>query len=253
MRLYRGDSLPPQVYSASGRNRGRTFADHFCGNGLMVKFGDHGPSTLLQGKDLLDIVLSHVGYDVGQPEQALADHSPLISFSKDQETAFNFSERTGKKDLEECFLEEATHFMWEFEIELPSPSKPGLYNFTYKADPANCRVFIQKQLQRGLFGEAESGDVDTIAKAIMNVAAVSHADADESDHRAELIDVVTYVKAHDTSRREKRLVDNTLKRSSRDFEWLLYPKDRMPNGHGFSARFSMNRHLWVYRCFRVRR
>ena len=252
MKLYRGDSLPRQVYVASGRDRGRTFADHFCGNGLMAKFGDRGMSTLLQGKDLLDIVLNHVGYDVSHHEEALADHSPLISFSKDPETAFNFSERTGKKDLEECFLEEATHFMWELEIELPSPSELGRYKFTYKADPVNCRMLIQEQLQRGLLREAVRGDTETIAKAIMNAAAMHTADSDERDHYAELIDVVTYVQTQDTSRREKRLVDNTLQRSSRDLEWLLYPKDPMLNGHGFSARFSMNRHLRVYRCFRVK-
>jgi hypothetical protein len=218
----------------------------------MTKFGDQGSSTLLQGKDFLDVVLSHVGYDVGQPEQVLADHSPLISFSKDPETAFNFSERTGKKHLKECFLEEATHFMWELEIKLSSSSNLGVYKFTYNADPVNCKAFVQEELQRSLLREAESGDVDTVAKAIMNVSAMSHADGDERDHYAELIDAVTYVQAHDTSRREKRLVDNTLKRSSRDFEWLLYPKDPMPNGHGFSARFSMNPHLRVYRCFRIR-
>ena len=65
MNLYRGDSLPAVVYNTSARRRGRTFAEYFCGNGLMAKFADGGRSALLWGRDLLDLVLVHVGYDVG--------------------------------------------------------------------------------------------------------------------------------------------------------------------------------------------
>jgi hypothetical protein len=254
MKLYRGDSLPQSVLTVNSRDRGRTFADHFCGAGLMAKFGDQGLNSVLIGKDLLEIVLSHVGYDAGQPEQDLADHSPLISFSEDPETAFTFTApRRDRNDFEECVLDEATHFMWELDIDLPPPSEPGRYRFEYEADPVNCRAIVQGQLRRSLLRDAENGDADGIAEAMMNLSAMSHAEADESSHYAELIDVVTYIQNQNTSGRTSRLVDNTLQRSTRDREWLLYPRDPMPNGHGFSARFSMNRHLLVYRCFRIRR
>jgi hypothetical protein len=206
----------------------------------------------LQGKDLLDTVLCHVGCDVGQPEQALADHNPLISFSEAPETAFTFSERTGKRDLDECFFENATHFVWELNIELPPPLEPGRYRFTYRADSTNCRTLVQAQFQRGLAREAVTGKPDMLAKALMNGYATVYADMDESEHYAELIDVVTYVRAQDTRQRERRLVENTLARSSRDREWLLYPQDPMPDGLGFSAVFCMNEHLRPFQWFRVR-
>ena len=78
----------------------------------MAKFADGGRSALLWGRDLLDLVLVHVGYDVGQPEQELADHSPMISFSADRGAAFHFTDRTQKKALRLCKLDEATHFIW---------------------------------------------------------------------------------------------------------------------------------------------
>lgn len=252
VKLYRGDSLPSPVRSASGRARGRTFADLFCGTGLIAKFGDGGSSELLQGKDLLDIVLCHVGYDVGQSEQALADYSPLISFSEDPEKAFDFSERTGKKGLEECVFENATHFVWELNRELPPPLEPGRYRFTYRADSTNCRTLVQAQFQRGLAREAVTGKPDLLAKALMNGYATIYAGMDESEHYAELIDVVTYARTQDTAQRERRLVKNTLARSSRDREWLLYPQDPMPDGFGFSAVFSMNRHLRPFQWLRAR-
>jgi len=68
MRLFRGDSLPARILSTNGRNRGRTFAEHFCGNGLMAKFSDGGTSRMLKDHDLFDLVISHIGYDLGQPE-----------------------------------------------------------------------------------------------------------------------------------------------------------------------------------------
>lgn len=44
----------------------------------MAKFADGGSGSLLRGRDLLALVLAHVGYDLGTPEQELHDHSPLI-------------------------------------------------------------------------------------------------------------------------------------------------------------------------------
>lgn len=249
VKLYRGDSLPNPARSTSGRARGRTYPDLFCGSGLIAKFS--GTSTLLQGKDLLDIVLCHVGYDVGQSEQALADHSPLISFSEDPEKAFDFSERTGKKGLEECVFENATHFVWELNIELPPPVEPGRYRFTYKAGPSNCWPFIRERFWRGVAREAETANPHDLFSALRDGFGAVYAGMDESEHYAELIDVVTYVKAQDTRQRERRLVENTRVRSSRDREWLLYPQNPMPDGFGFNAVFSMNRHLRPFQWFRV--
>lgn len=252
MRLYRGDRFPLPILSTRGRHRGRTFADHFCGNGLMAKFADGGISRLLERKDLVDLVLAHVGYDVGRPEQELADHSPLISFSEDKRTAFGFVDRTHSLDLEECLFDDATHFMWQIEIALPSPRQPGLYEITYEADPVNCMALVEQQLTRGVSREVNSGNFDSIAKSLMNAVAMAHAAEDQRMHYARLIDVLTYVNSQDVSGREARLVNNTLQRADRDREWLLYPNDLMPDGHGFSARFTMNRHLAVHSCYRVR-
>ena len=47
----------------------------------MAKFSDGGLSHYLDGRNLLDLVLAHVGYESNIPEQELAYHSPMISFS----------------------------------------------------------------------------------------------------------------------------------------------------------------------------
>jgi hypothetical protein len=47
----------------------------------------------------LEQVLAHVGHARGTPEQALAEHSPLISFSESSESAFSFMEGTGRPNL----------------------------------------------------------------------------------------------------------------------------------------------------------
>jgi hypothetical protein len=81
MKLYRGDSIPKHVQDVVRDDRGRTFADHFCGTGLMAKFADGGSSKLLRGKELIHMILSHVGYERGQPEQEFSYRShffPLL-------------------------------------------------------------------------------------------------------------------------------------------------------------------------------
>jgi len=142
--------------------------------------------------------------------------------------------------------------MWQLEVDLPTPCEPGIYEFTYEADQVNCKALVQQQLARGISREAASRDLESIAKGLMNAAAVSHAAADQCAHYATLIDAVTYVNWKGSSGRKDRLVNNTRQRASRDREWLLYPKDPMPDGPGFSARFMMNRYLHVYGCYRVR-
>lgn len=115
MKLYRGDSLPSQVRSADRKSRGRTFAQYFCGNGLMAKFADGGHSYLVSGKELRQLVEEHIGYVVGAASEELSLHSPLLSFSESRERAFAFLERREKKrqNLVECNFEDATHFLWD--------------------------------------------------------------------------------------------------------------------------------------------
>jgi hypothetical protein len=252
MKFYRGDSIPNQVQGVARNERGRTFADHFCGNGLMAKFADGGSSRLLHGKDLLDMILSHVGYEHDQPEKLFSYRSPFLSFTQDSGAAFGFAKRTGKKDLEECLLEDASHFVWELDIDLPNEVEPGRYEFSYKASSENYASLVAEQIQRGLEQEALTGNAHDLVKGIMNLTAIYHAEADPRNHRAELIDVVRYVQSHNTISRDSRLVSNTLERAYRSREWLLYPTDPMEDGPGLSYRFATNRHLRVYRCYRVR-
>jgi hypothetical protein len=252
MKLYRGDSLPPNVVQAPARARGRTFANHFCGNGLMAKFADGGSSWLLRGRDLLGLTLAHVGYDLGTPEQELHDHSPLISFSVGVETAFRFSDRTQRKDLAPSNLDEASHFMWQLDVELSRPLEPGRYALRFQSDPVNCEAIVEEQLHRGLQTQATTGDMDLIGQALMDAAAMEYARADETEHYAELIDVVPFVVAKSPRDGSNRLVENTVARATRDREWLLYPMDPMHDGPGYSARFPMNKHLSVSGCFKIR-
>ena len=249
--LYRGDSLPKSVTHMQNY-RGRTFANYFCTNGLMARFADGGSSRLLYGLDALDIVLKHVGYDKNYSEEELAYHSPMISFSEMPGAAFQFAERTERKrkKLETCDLHDATHFMWRLELELGEPEEPGLYPFRYKADPENCNQIISEQLHQGQLLQVQTGDMNKIGQSLLALAVMSHALSDESEHHADLINVVEFVSERNTKGREKRLVENTLNRASRDMEWLLYPKDSMPGGQGYSSRFVMNKHLSVYGCFK---
>lgn len=255
MRLYRGDSLPREVAAANSRIRGRTFADHFIGNGLMAKFADGGTSELLLGKSLLQLVLEHVGYESGTPAERLSDHSPFISFSMSEACAFAFSERKEKKRLrlQPCHLDEATHFVWELEIDMErdvKKVKPGQFDLEYSANPTNCSSFIEEELRRGIQKEVTTHDPWALACALGKYIACRHATADSSIHRAVLVDVVSFVCEQDTSTFDNQLVRNTIERATRDHEWLIYPADLMPNGQGVSARFTMNRHLGVYGCFR---
>ncbi len=178
MKFYRGDSLPSQIRSVGRKDRGRTFAEHFCGNGLMSKFADGGSWTLLRGMELLDMILSHVGYQCDQPEERFSYRSPFLSFTSDAGAAFDFAERSGKKDVEECPLEAASYFIWELEIELPCEVEPGRFEFLYKASSTNCRQLIQDQIQRGLELEAQTGNLHPFARGIRNLAAALHADND---------------------------------------------------------------------------
>ncbi|MBS0183908.1 MAG: hypothetical protein JSS39_16090 [Nitrospira sp.] len=252
MKLYRGDSIPAGMISIAREDRGHTFANHFCGNGLMAKFADNGSSTLLRGKDLLDMVLSHVGYERGEPEQGFSYRSPFLSFSQYEAAAFSFAERTGRKALEPCPLEDASYFVWELDADLPSEAEVGRYELVYRASSINCRQLVADQIRRGLEREAATRDGHDLMMGLMNLAALSHADADPRDHRAELIDVVKYIQKYGATGHDQRLFRNSLERAGRSHEWLLYPTDPMEDGPGVSSRFAMNQHLRVHRCYRVR-
>ncbi|MGE0474960.1 MAG: hypothetical protein AB7P17_15105 [Nitrospirales bacterium] len=250
MKLFRGDSLPDRVLWSGPEDRGRTFVEHFCGTGLMAKFADGGTSALLAGHDLVDLVLKHVGYNAWAPERALAYRSPMLSFSAVRETAFQFSNRRKESDLVPCRLDAATHFVWELDIDLPAPIASGHYRFTYQADPVHVMPFINDQVRRGLEIEAITGYLHVLGSALLQAAGAVASAADPSLHCAELINVALFLQAHDLSNRDERLVSNALLRAYRDHEWLLYPKDLMPDGGGISCRFAMNRYLKVSACFR---
>lgn len=252
MKLYRGDSIPSRICSAPPGERGRTFADHFCGTGLTSKFADNGSNALLRGKALLDMVLGHVGYERDEPEQDLSYRSPFLSFTEDHSSAFSFAERSGRKSLEECLIEDAAYFIWELDIDTPNESEPGHYEFLYRASSVNCTALVMGQIQRGREEEALTKDTHNLVMGLMNLVALVHADADIRDHHAELIDVTKYVENQDHNSCDHRLVDNTLERARQSREWLLYPMDPKEDGPGVSSRFHMNRHLRVYKCYRIR-
>jgi len=249
MKLYRGDSVPRCVTSSSSHGRGRTFAEFFCGNGLMAKYSQGGRPEMLAGKDLLQLVVEHVGYTPGTVSAELAYHSPMLSFTSSLERAFAFCERTEKKRLrlEGCPFEQATHFIWELDIELSPTSSIGLYHLVYEADPANCREITEEHIRRGLIEEATTGNIHALASGIRDLLAQQHAASDEAHHHAMLVDVRRYVE-HERldgrlATRDQQLVGNCLERSRRDREWLLYPMDPMPDGYGLSGRIWMNRYL----------
>jgi len=251
MKLYRGDSLPGPVLKADRRDRGRSFADHFCGTGLVAKFADRGANALLRDKLLLDMILSHVGYERHTQEECFSSRSPFLSFTSKIDKAFDFAERTHKKKLVICPLEDASYFLWELDIDLPNEVDPGRYEFHYKANSINCRSFVMGQIQRGYEIEAQTGDQHDLAMGLMNLIAGCIADKDTSDHSAELVHVVPYVTQHDTIEKNQCLVTNTVNRASSVDEWLLYPTDSMKDGFGVSSRFIMNQHLRVHGCYRI--
>lgn len=252
MKLYRGDSIPSKVRAAGRADRGRTFAEHICGAGLMAKFADEGSGDLLRERTLLDIVLAHVGYLSGTPEEKLSYRSPLISFTEDESHALAFANRSGRKALVKCSVEDASHFVWMLDIDLPKESAPGHYRFEYRASSVNCHGAVNCQIEKAARREAKVGDMGLIPRALMNWAALQAADNDPRNHSAELINVVTFIEGSDVSRVDPQLVARAKARASRSSEWLLYPTSPMDESGGISSRFAMNRHLHIYTCLKER-
>jgi hypothetical protein len=218
----------------------------------MAKFADGGSSRLLHGRDLFDLVVAHVGYERGTPEQDLAYRSPMLSFSEDIDAAFGFAERSQSKELEPSTIEDATHFVWQLETPL-TPRSPGHYAMQFKTDPVNCEQLVRDQVPRAMAAAHRDGDLAGIARVVGSIGVMDMARQDSSLHYAELVDVVTFVKARVAGRTEvnERLVRNSLTRAARSREWLLYPMDAMADGPGYSSRFPMNQHLRVFGCYRV--
>lgn len=251
MKLYRGDSLPSQVLSADRKVRGKTFAKHFCGSGLMAKFGDGGFHSLVRKKSMRQIVEEHIGYVTGQPSEKLALHSPMLSFSSCRGRAFEFLERRKKKRLRlvQCSFEAATHFCWELDVGLPAPSKPGLYHIEYNADPVHCIEIVERQLRQGLETESQDGNPHPFMSALGSVVAMNHAAADMGLHCADLVDAVEFLR-EDRSGADASVLANARRRAERDREWLLYPADPIDGGTcPPSACFMMNKHLSVSACY----
>ncbi|MDD5267078.1 MAG: hypothetical protein PHO08_08110 [Methylococcales bacterium] len=244
MKLYRGDSLPKETRGVNKLRRGKTFAELFPANGLIAKFADGGHSSLIEGKNLIDLVIEHIGYELNQPEQLLSDHSPMLSFSEKIETAFRFCTKRSKKiKYVECPSKEASHFIWKLDVDLPIESEPGIYDLRFKANSIHVRKDVELQLEQALVEEAKSGNLHAIASAYLNYMANQYVDADKQEHQAKLIDAVTFIQANNNSQKNNKLIFNALCRAKRDNEWLLYPCDPMDDGIGHSARFPLNENL----------
>jgi hypothetical protein len=199
------------------------------------------------------IVEEHIGYVTGHPSEKLYLHSPMLSFSSSWDRAFKFLERSEKKSLRlvECGFEDATNFLWELDVELPAPSEPGLYHLQYKSNPVNCIEIVERQLRQGLETKAHGGNPYPLMSALGNIVVMKHAAADQSQHLADLIDAVEFLRG-DRLGADPSVLSNARKKAARDLEWLLYPADPMDDGSGPpNAHFMMNKHLSVAACYYV--
>jgi hypothetical protein len=249
IRLYRGDSMPRDEHSrASAAERGRTFANLFCGTGIVAKFADGGSSDLLEKRDVLALVLAHVGWERGTPEEKLMKHSPLISFSEREDVALRFV-NPEELELEPCEFYEASYFTWRLELSLEGAGEPGRYAFDYEFDPGNVTALSSAAVQSGHRRVIEGAAISAIAMPLRDLVSQVSRFGHPKRYRAEIIDVVTFVNNQDLSRRDKDLVRRTVDLAGRDREWLVFPTDPGPEGLGYSSCLAMNRFLKVSRCF----
>jgi len=246
--LFRGDSIPANPKKSE---KGCTFCEYYLGNGLLAKFADGGGSNILQGRDELDMVLAHIGYEKGTPDEKFSFHSPMLAFTSSEDVAVTFMDRTGKKHFEECGFENATHFIWKLEFDLPDTKTPGRYELYYEKSSENVMPFIIDKLRNGYTEEAATGNPNTLANALGELLAA--ANSPETQYRILIFDAGTFLKSQDTSRKDQASMERALVRSSRDKEWLIYPCTPMPDGTGVSSRFQMNKYLRPYKWYRVKR
>jgi hypothetical protein len=233
--LYRGDSLPNAVFAERDpRHRGRTWAEYYRTEGLMAKFNQGGNGWMDQ-KSLAWLVAAHVGYCAVQgasEEKYSAFHSPMISFSERPDAAFYFMDRTQRADFEPCELKEATHFLWKLDGIEADEVQPGRFDFIYDASTINVQRFL-------VSNGGQMPSMGDIAAAVVH----KHINEDRSPHFASLIHVERFLTRADCSSVVPAMRSETLRCAMRDAEWLLYPKDPMPDGRGFSARLTLNRYL----------
>ena len=250
--LYRGDSIPAAVQSSV--NPHRVLAEHFCGLGLVARsFCGEIPRAVFDKP--LDQVLAHVSHERGTPEQTLAEHSPLISFSESLKSAFSFMEGTGRSNLTRCRrLHKATHFVWRLRLDrgdlqpMPPgfPSHEGWYWFHYRADPVNCLEHMMRRVEEAYDLEAGTGEAHELASSLGQCAAAAHAAADSRDHHAIIIDACTFI---ERNCRGKRLYEQALHLARHHREWLLYPYDMSEDGCP-SGVFQMNKNLSLAALYR---
>lgn len=244
--LYRGDSLPPEVASAGKAHRGSTFANRFATEGLMAKFADLGQSRWAK-LPLPVLVAKHIGYVAGTDDAAVSYHSPMLSFTVSRDRAFQFAERKDgkRRHLAECSLDEATHFVWRLEDVLANLVEPGLFEFEYFASSVNISAFRREAEQKVLGGD-NSGWTRAVVRGLVQDAV----DEDQGRHLAWLIDANAYLAAKSDQIPSENAAIARERAATAD-EWLLYPRDPMPDGKGVSARFMPNKHLFADSFYRI--
>lgn len=239
--LFRGDTCVPPGPKAA--DRGKTFADHFLTEGLMAKFADGGDPRWEQ-LPLPYLVAAHVGYlkcmegEKPSVEERISFRSPMLSFSETLEEAWYFTDRTEKKKFVVVPFAEATHFAWKLSGIKAQQVSAGLFRFTYTYSTKNVEVF---RLQ--LEAELQQGNLDNFHRAVATGIVHENVRQDKDEHIADLIDVHAYLKANEADVKDKELLARALERAGRSREWLLYPRDPMKDGRGFSSRFGPNDHL----------
>ena len=235
--LFRGDTCTQR--GANAADKGRTFADHFLTNGLMAKFADGGNLAWFN-LPLPYLVVAHIGYAKNTREEKISYRSPLLSFTRSLEEAWGFADRSGRKRFDIVPFADATHFAWKLSGIRARELSAGRFQFTYRASTHNVAGFRQQleaELQGGHLGNFER----TIATGLVH----QHLDADDEEHVAELIDATAFLKANEHIVEDKALLRRALDFAERSSEWLLFPKDPMEDGRGFSAQFPPNKHLSV--------
>lgn len=252
--LFRGDALPTKVYSHTDpRHRGSTFANYFDSEGLMAKFCDGGQSKWMK-KPLAYLVAAHVGFiKKGEPKEwseevRISNHSPFISFSESEETAFDYMDRSGKAEFEHCHLEEATHFMWKLSNVNACEIAPGHFRFTYKASIETVKHLLEDQAQR-IDVSTEMGQNALLTRVLPKAIVASNTQADKSDHLAELIEVSTFLRNSDVSMIDPNVLNRALHFGDTTKEWLLFPTDPFSGG-GYNSRFTLNKHIALHGWFR---
>lgn len=235
--LYRGDTCAQR--GANAADKGRTFADHFLTNGLMSKFAGGGNLRWFD-LPLPYLVAAHVGYGKESPEEKISYRSPLLSFARTLDDAWGFADRSGRKKFDVVPLWDATHFVWKLSGIRAQQISTGHFRFTYAASTKRVEVFRQQ-----LEAQLAAGRLDNFEKTIAVSIVHGHLDADKDQHTADLVDAAAYLTANANEVEDKGLLQRALANATRDAEWLLYPRDPMEDGRGFSAQFPPNEYLSV--------